>query len=148
MSQPVKRFTSAKPKGGDPIVFELEFTRYTYEDQSVEGSDGGTTRVRVAKDEVETFLAHPDVSGGVTLQMDLMSGLRFGQGTNARGADAVVDFFEGALLPEDYTRFKALIDDKDVHIDAKTISAIAVWLYERYSSSDPQGERPTGPSGS
>lgn len=133
----MKRFTSPEPtQDADPIPFELEYTRFELSDVD---RDGQTVKERVGKRVTDSFLAHPEVSGGVTLQIDLMGGLKFGQGRNARGADALLDFYEAALLPEDWARFKEIIDSKDCHVHSSILSEIAVWLYEQYS------QRPTSP---
>lgn len=132
----MKKFSTRRPKQGDPIPFELEVIRY--EDVKVVPDDGGP--VLVERQEVtatEAFEAHPDVSGGNLVQLELMGkpGRR-----NGRGADALYDFFDAALLPDDARRFRELIESPDVFVDVETITDVAMWLYQVYAGRE---ERPT-----
>lgn len=82
----------------------------------------------------ETFTCRHAVQGAALL--------RFGKETQENPNDAVMNFFELVMLPEDYTRFADLIDSEDKIVDATLLGEIAGYLVGEYSS------RPTEPSSS
>jgi hypothetical protein len=141
--QPIKRFVSPPPADGAPIPFELEVTRIrtaTEERPEDAPEDWTPTERKVQEPEVHSFTAVADVSGGVLVQIDLMAaGTRRGAGVNVRGGDALFDFYDAALTPEDRDRFRKLIQDPDIFVHAQVLTDIAVWLYQTYTN------RPTTP---
>lgn len=140
----VKRFSTPDPTTGDPRLFELEVVRI-HQQQVGEGDDAHTEDVR--ERETLTFAARPDVSGGVLLQVEMMGGLG-GKRKNARGADALMDFYDAALMPEagslvvddqsrDYLgqpEFRKTVDDPDTYVHIDTLIDIATWLYAEYAT--------------
>lgn len=138
----VKRFSTPDPNVGDPLPFELEVVRIIpADDESEERRERETL----------TFGARPDVSGGVLLQVESMSAQ---QRRHARSADALTDFFEAALIPEDrhvviddtewdllgWPDFRKLVDDPQTYMHIDTLIDISTWLYGHYAR-----RRPTKP---
>lgn len=137
----IKRFVSPEPVIGDPIPFDLEVSRVTQRtpDRPDDAGDDWTPGPpeRHHEREEHHFHAVSDVSGGVLIQIDLMAaGSRKGSnaGANVRGGDALFDFFDAALVPEDRDRFRKLIQDPDVYVHAQVLTDIAIWLYGQYTS--------------
>lgn len=132
----IKRFSTPDPIEGDPIPFVVEYVAFR-EETFPAGDDGSPPGVRKVKERREqTFHAKPDLSGGQVVQIDLMSAGGRG-GVNARGGDALYDFFDAALIDGDREAFRKLIEDPDVFVHAKTLSEIAVWLYTTYTARHP-----------
>lgn len=140
-----KRFVSPDPVEAQPIPFDLDVMHVTREkitERPADAPEDWTPHEEVHKERrSHEFRVVPDLSGGVLIQIDLMaSGVGPGvKGKNVRGGDALFDFFDAALLPEDRQRFRDLIQDPDVFVHMQTLSEIAVWLYEVYTN------RPTTP---
>lgn len=135
-----KTFSTPDPRKGDPIEFDLEVVRLV-EDKQFDDEHGQPLDeprlVKVERRETHTFRAHPDVSGGKLVQIELMG---TGNGKNVRKGDALFDFYDSALLPEDSVRFRELIEADDVYVHAELLGEIAGWLYQQYAG---RGERPT-----
>ena len=71
----------------------------------------------------------------------------------AKSADAVLEFFNHALLKEDRERFHAMAESEDYIIPLDTLTKIMDWLVEQYTGrptqqpeSLPSGEEITGPT--
>ena len=116
----IKQFTI--PDQGDPLLFSL-------------GGQKFRCRGRIA-------------SGAI---------LRLGEAVNGtEDSDASViikalrNFLKAALLPEDYARFEAMLDDPDIAVPLETVNEIAGWLAGEYTNERPTGQpsQPTSPSDS
>lgn len=83
----------------------------------------------------ETFNCRPAVQGKVMLELISKSD----ESKPAETAQMVFDFFGKVLLPEDNTRFQALIDSPDTIVKMETLGDIVAWLVEEYSSRPMQG---------
>lgn len=134
----IKRFSSPKPTEGEPIPFELAVWHWV-DNPDREHDDNAP--LRVLQERVELFHARPDVSGGVLVQVELMTPSARA-GSNARGGDALFDFFDAMLVEEDVHRFRSLIEDKDTYVHASVLSEIALEFYKEYAN------RPTQRPGS
>lgn len=120
----IKRFTSPPPSDGDPLPFVLEGWQETI------GDDGEARRYSAE----HTFHVRPSLTGSQLLQLEMMSSGTVKIGKNARGGDAVMDFYVAALVPEDVDRFRELLDEPTFYVHASTLQAIIVWLYEVYAA--------------
>lgn len=141
----LKRFSTPDPTTGDPRLFELEVVRIR---QQLVPGDGDDLRTEQTQErETLTFAARPDVSGGVLLSVEMMGGLG-GKRKNARGADALMDFYDAALMPEAGTvevdgqqiaylgqpEFRKTVDDPDTYVHIDILIDIATWLYAEYAT--------------
>lgn len=78
----------------------------------------------------ETYNCKPAIQGGTLLAF--VADADSDQGGKA--ASALYGFFEKALVPEDYTRFSAMLEDSDVIVDLNLLGEIAGWLVEEYTA--------------
>lgn len=83
----------------------------------------------------ETFACRPAIQGKFLLS--LVAGTD--EDDPAAAANTVNQFFSHVLLPEDYIRFEALLDDPDKLVTVETLGEITGWLMEQYAA------RPTTP---
>lgn len=133
-AQAVKTFTVKR--AGEPLPprpFQIEFTR----------EDGGESVVH-------EFVIHAEAPAGFTLI--LASVVRI----DARGREQVdlngmSTFFEAAMPPADFRRFRACIEDPELVVPMDTLADIFQWAIEVYaerpttpSPSSSDGRRPTG----
>jgi hypothetical protein len=84
----------------------------------------------------ESFTAVPAIPGAKLL--DFISDADSNDG--GRASQALVDFLEGVIVPEDRERFQEMIRDETKVIEIETLAAICEWLVEQYAV------RPTPPS--
>lgn len=104
-----------------PFPFDLTFRRFT----GPEDGDGSRPSERVT----ETFTCRPYVTAGVLAGIEAM----WGASRSAKGAGAVFDLFDAALVPDDLVRFRRLIEDPDVFLDGKVLGKLAESLYAEYT---------------
>lgn len=83
----------------------------------------------------ETFSCRPNIQGKFLLS--LVAGTE--EDNPAAAAETVNNFFRHVIVPDDYPRFEALLDDPDRIVSVETLGEITGWLVEQYSS------RPTTP---
>lgn len=122
MSPESLSFTSEDPDfDAKPFTFDLTFRRFTGPEVDGERPSERTT---------ELFTCRPYVSAGVLAGIEAM----WGSSRSARGAGAVFDLFDAALLEDDRKRFRALIDDPDAFLDGKVLGTIGERLYEVYTA--------------
>jgi hypothetical protein len=81
----------------------------------------------------QTYNCQPTIPGAVLLRFIA----RTGTDQMSATADEFLAFFVHALVPADYERFEAVINDRDIVVSADTLTSIVSWLIEQY------GERPT-----
>lgn len=91
----------------------------------------------------QMFMCRPQIAAGVMLKFGrLMASESEDEGSQGlKMLDAVMDFFQAALMPTDYGRFMATIEDPDIAVPLEVLVDIAGWLGGIYS-----GDRPTGKS--
>jgi hypothetical protein len=97
----------------------------------------------------ETFRCAPSIQGRTLLQFISMSG---DDESPDKGASAVLQFFDSALVKADRERFVAMTSSEDTVVPLETLASIMEWLVEQYSGrptepplpSEP-GELTTGP---
>jgi len=83
----------------------------------------------------EEFTARPAVPGALLLDFVAEADSE----DPVRAADAVMSFFDLALVDEDKDRFRDFIRDPDVAIQMDIIAQVIEWLVEQYTA------RPTPP---
>lgn len=133
MSDEIKRFSSPPPDEGAPIPFDVEGWREKTVTPPMDENGQVPPSHKINESEVHSFHAKRAVSGSLLLQVESMNaGGKVGK--NARGGDAVMDFYLAALIEEDRERFRKLIDDPDFYVHAQTLQDIIVWLYGIYSA--------------
>lgn len=145
----IKRFSTPDPKVGNPRPFAVEVVRVRTETVTPE-DDGEPYEQEVREREELTFAARPDVSGGVLLQVEMIGGVGKGKNRpNARGADALADFYDAALMPEPGSFFdeetqqtieylgladyRKIVEDDRTYVHVDTLLDIAQWLYGEYA---------------
>ena len=78
----------------------------------------------------EEFNCRPAIQGKVLL--------KFAAGSSSEDAadstNAILGFFEVALLPESHKRFEKLIEDPDKIVSVETLGEIIGWILETYSN--------------
>lgn len=147
----IKRFSTPDPNVGTPKLFEVEVVRVRTETRTPD--DGGDPyEEEVRERETLTFGARPDVSGGVLLQVEMIGGVGKGKNRpNARGADALMDFYDAALMPENgvaevdgesvpylgISEYRKIVEDEHTYVHVDTLLDMAQWLYGEYA------DRPT-----
>lgn len=119
MSRAVKTFT-VQEEEVDPIPFDLEFLPADPE-----------------KDRrVEHFEAYGKAPAGA-MNAALRVQRRRGRHVDSPDSDALMEFFELSMPPEDYARLAALVESPEWMIDFSVLARIFGWLLEE------QAERPT-----
>jgi hypothetical protein len=95
----------------------------------------------------EEFQCRPAIPGSTLLNFVAKAD---GANTSA-AAGSIFAFFESALTPDDYIRFRALVDSPERIVPMDTLSEIVGWLVEQYTerptkrqSPSPDGQSPTG----
>lgn len=146
----LKRFSTPDPNDGPPKLFAVEVVRLRTETRTPDGGEPVEEEVR--ERETLTFGARPDVSGGVILQVEMIGGVGKGKNRpNARGADALMDFYDAALMPENgvahidgedvaylgLSEFRKIVEDERTYVHVDTLLDLMQWLYGEYA------ERPT-----
>jgi hypothetical protein len=86
----------------------------------------------------QTFTCKPALQGAVLLEFVAKADGDSG----GAAAGALYGFFEDAMEPGEYARFRDYLKSPDLIIDMELIGEIAAWLVEQYT------DRPTSPSGS
>lgn len=147
----LKRFSTPDPNSGPPKLFQVEVVRIRTETVEADG-DTPSHESEVRERETLTFGARPDVSGSVLLQVEMIGGVGKGKNRpNARGADALMDFYDAALMPENgvanvdgedveylgLSEFRKIVDDDQTYVHIDTLLDMAQWLYGEYA------DRPT-----
>lgn len=124
-SQPVKVFKVVRDGAElSPIPFEIQFSH-----ADVPGSE--TTM---------EFVVIPEAPAGMTLL--LASVIRWDKrGKQSVDLNGMSAFFEAAMPPADYERFRAAIEDPKLVVPMDTLGEIFEWL-----AGDVYSERPTSPS--
>ena len=77
----------------------------------------------------EEFHCVPAVQGKLMLDLAANSG----DGDPVKAAQVIDKFFGQVLLEESFTRFDALLNDKDKIVAVETLAEITAWLVEEYS---------------
>lgn len=92
----------------------------------------------------QTYKCKPALQGAVLLEFVARADSESG----GEAAGALYGFFQDAMEPEEYERFRAYLNSPEIIIDMETIGEIASWLVEEYTSRPTQGSEPsdTGPS--
>jgi hypothetical protein len=80
----------------------------------------------------EEFECVPQIQGTTMLNLVLESS----SDEPGAAAKVIVNFFKQVLKDESYTRFEALVNDKDKIVTVETLSEIVGWLITEY------GDRP------
>lgn len=80
----------------------------------------------------QEYHCRPEVPAGILLD------LAGAGGQNADSIPALMNFFEAAIVPEDFERFQKAIRDPKTVVPIGTLTEIVNWLAEIYS------DRPTG----
>lgn len=149
MADDIVRFTSPDPHQGPPIPFVLNVAHVTRtkhtEPPEGAGDDWQPWVEETQERRDHEFHAVPDLSGGVLVQIDLMiAQSRSGSagGAHVRGGDALFDFLEALVVPEERDRFMGLINDPDVYVHQQTLTDIALYFYRKFTG------RPTKPPAS
>lgn len=145
MADDIIRFTSPDPAQGPPIPFELDVV-HLVPDKVTEPPEGWHDEhpgeefepyeTERQERRVHLFHAVPDLSGGVLVQIDLMiASNRPGSagGQHVRGGDALFDFLEALVVPEERAEFMGLIHDKKTYVHSQTLTDIALHFYRRFS---------------
>lgn len=139
----IARFVTPDRHAGDPVPFEVEVIHITRHTEAPEDAGDDWQPWESEERRTHKFHAVSDLSGGVLVQIDLMiastRGGSSGAGAHVRGGDALFDFLEAMVVPEDRARFMGLIHDKDVYIHQQLLTNIALHFYQLYSN------RPTKP---
>lgn len=65
--------------------------------------------------------------------------------SGGEAAGALYGLFEDVMVPEEYARFKAYLDQPDLIIEMDTIAEIAAWLIEEYTSRPTQRSESSAP---
>lgn len=144
----LKRFSTPDPDSGPPKLFEVEVVRISTETRTPD--DGGEPHEEEVRErETLTFAARPDISGGVLLQVEMIGGVGKGKNRpNARGADALMDFYDAALMPEpgianidgedvEYlglADFRKIVEDEHTYVHVDTLLDMMQWLYGEYAA--------------
>lgn len=102
----------------------------------------------------QTFKCRPAIAAGALFKfVDIFGG---GDDDDEKvsakmSLHAVLEFFEEVMLPGEYERFRAVIDDPDIAIQIADLAEIAGWLSGQYtarptpsSSSDQSSPTPSG----
>lgn len=134
MGRTVKTFRVAEPEEApEPYPFVLEFQPADPEAEVL----------------VERFEAYGKAPVGATLAMSSM--IRYGaRGRRDIDMNGMMEFFERAMPPEDYTRLRDLFDDPKWTIDIDLVGDVFSWLTEEYSGRPTKRSRRssrTGPDG-
>jgi hypothetical protein len=82
----------------------------------------------------EKFECYPEMPGAAMLQF-------FKDAADIASADAILDFMERSLIPDDWPRFQQLVNDPDRVVRLDKLGEIVAWLVEEYA-----GQVPTEPS--
>jgi len=105
----------------------------------------------------QTFRCRPGIAAGTLFKfVDIFGGGDDdddGKVSAKTSLHAVMEFFREVMLPGEFERFQALIDDPDVAIAIADLAEIAGWLSGQYtarptqpSSSEESSPTPPGPS--
>jgi hypothetical protein len=83
----------------------------------------------------EDFTCKPAVQGKVLLEI-----ASIGSGNDpVAAANAMYGFFSSSMDEENYTRFKALLEDEEKIVTVETLGEIAGWLTEQYAGRPQSG---------
>ena len=87
----------------------------------------------------ETFNALPYLQGTVILDFMTATSSVDGEDNNSGIVKEVLPFFEAALEPESYERFKALTKSHDKIVEFDDLMEILAWLIEQYTARPTSG---------
>jgi hypothetical protein len=90
----------------------------------------------------ETFRCAPSIQGRTLLQFISMSG---DDESPDKGASAVLQFFDSALVKADRERFVELTSSEDTVVPLETLASIMEWLVEQYSGRPTEPPSPSEP---
>ncbi len=90
----------------------------------------------------ETFRCAPSIQGRTLLQFISMSG---DDESPDKGASAVLQFFDSALVKADRERFVAMTSSEDTVVPLETLASIMEWLVEQYSGRPTEPPSPSEP---
>ena len=97
----------------------------------------------------QQFRCQPALQGRVLIEFIAKSA----SGDPAAGAQAVLDFFDTAVIPADRERFKTMLESEEYIVPMDTLTQIMDWMVEEYTgrpteqpSPSESGQPTTGPS--